>query len=64
MRRPTPPPSGWTPSPSSRDSGRRGKLRRLGFSYHDKAELLDQILTDHPDVEFVQLQLNYLGLGG
>ena len=37
-----------------------GKLRRLGFSYHDKAELLDQILTDHPEVEFVQLQLNYL----
>lgn len=37
-----------------------GKLRHLGFSYHDKAELLDQILTDHPEVEFVQLQLNYL----
>ena len=37
-----------------------GKLRHLGFSYHDKAELLDQILTGHPEVEFVQLQLNYL----
>ena len=37
-----------------------GKLRHLGFSYHDKAELLDQILTNHPEVEFVQLQLNYL----
>ena len=37
-----------------------GKIRRLGFSFHDKAELLDQILTAHPEVEFVQLQINYL----
>lgn len=37
-----------------------GKIRHLGFSFHDKAELLDQILTEHPEVEFVQLQLNYL----
>ena len=37
-----------------------GKIRHLGFSYHDNAQLLDQILTEHPEVEFVQLQLNYL----
>lgn len=37
-----------------------GKIRHFGFSYHDDAELLDQILTEHPEVEFVQLQLNYL----
>lgn len=37
-----------------------GKLRHLGFSFHDTAELLDQILTEHPETEFVQLQLNYL----
>lgn len=37
-----------------------GKLRRLGFSFHDKADLLDQVLTEHPEVEFVQLQINYL----
>ena len=37
-----------------------GKIRHLGFSFHDKADILDQILTDHPEVEFVQLQLNYL----
>jgi len=37
-----------------------GRIRHLGFSFHDKAELLDRILTEHPDVEFVQLQLNYL----
>ncbi len=37
-----------------------GKIRHLGFSFHDKADLLDRILTDHPEVEFVQLQINYL----
>lgn len=37
-----------------------GKARHIGFSYHDSAALLDQILTEHPEVEFVQLQLNYL----
>lgn len=36
-----------------------GKIRHVGFSYHDDAELLDQILTRHPEMEFVQLQLNY-----
>lgn len=37
-----------------------GKIRKFGFSYHDNAELLDEILTAHPEVEFVQLQINYL----
>ena len=37
-----------------------GKIRHLGFSFHDKAELLDQVLTAHPETEFVQLQINYL----
>ena len=37
-----------------------GVIRHLGFSYHDKADLLDRILTEHPEVEFVQIQLNYL----
>jgi len=37
-----------------------GKIRHIGFSYHDHAELLDEILTAHPEVEFVQLQINYL----
>lgn len=36
-----------------------GLARHIGFSYHDKADLLDKLLTDHPEVEFVQLQLNY-----
>ncbi|WP_446899829.1 aldo/keto reductase [Clostridium sp. LBM24168] len=38
----------------------KGRIRKIGFSYHDNAELLDEILTVHPEVEFVQLQLNYL----
>lgn len=37
-----------------------GKIRKIGFSYHDQAELLDKILTGHPEVDFVQLQINYL----
>lgn len=35
------------------------KARHIGFSFHDRAELLDEILTRHPDMEFVQLQINY-----
>ena len=31
----------------------------MGFSFHDSAELLDQILTENPDVEFVQIVINY-----
>lgn len=36
-----------------------GKIKHLGFSFHDNAELLDQILTENPDVEFVQIIVNY-----
>ncbi|MBR4200029.1 MAG: aldo/keto reductase [Oscillospiraceae bacterium] len=39
---------------------RCGKVRHFGFSFHDSAALLDEILTKHPEVEFVQLQINYL----
>ncbi len=38
----------------------QGLIKHYGFSYHDTPELLDKVLTDHPDVEFVQLQINYL----
>jgi uncharacterized protein len=37
-----------------------GRIRKIGFSYHDNADLLDRILTEHPEVDFVQLQINYL----
>ena len=39
---------------------REGKIRQIGFSFHDNADLLDDILTAHPGVDFVQLQINYL----
>ncbi|MDO5417880.1 MAG: aldo/keto reductase [Lachnospiraceae bacterium] len=37
-----------------------GKIKHMGFSFHDTADILEQILTDQPDVEFVQLQINYI----
>ncbi len=37
-----------------------GKALRIGFSYHDNADLLDEILTRHPEVDLVLLQINYL----
>ena len=37
----------------------KGLIRHVGFSFHDKAELLDEILAKHPEMEFVQLQINY-----
>ena len=38
----------------------KGKIRHFGFSFHDSPQLLDEILTKHPEAEFVQLQINYL----
>lgn len=38
----------------------KGLVRHIGMSYHDNAELLDAILTEHPEMEAVQLQINYL----
>lgn len=35
-------------------------MKHIGFSFHDHADLLDKVLTEHPEVEFVQLQINYL----
>lgn len=43
-----------------REKKEQGLVRHMGFSFHDNAKLLDRILTDHPDMEFVQLQINYL----
>lgn len=37
----------------------RGRIRRLGFSFHDSPEVLDSMLTELPEAEFVQLQINY-----
>lgn len=37
-----------------------GKIRHLGISFHDTADVLDNILTEYPQIEAVQLQFNYL----
>ena len=37
-----------------------GRIRHLGISFHDKAAVLDRILTEYPQVEVVQIQLNYV----
>ncbi len=39
---------------------KEGKIRHVGLSFHDSAAVLDQILTEYPQVEFVQIQLNYV----
>lgn len=38
---------------------KEGRIKHIGFSFHDKPELLDKILTEHPETEFVYLQINY-----
>ena len=38
----------------------KGLIKHMGFSFHDGPELLDKVLTEHPEFEFVQLQINYL----
>ncbi len=37
-----------------------GRIRHVGISFHDKPDMLAQILTEHPEIEVVQIQLNYL----
>ncbi|MBQ1280659.1 MAG: aldo/keto reductase [Oscillospiraceae bacterium] len=39
---------------------RTGKANCIGFSFHDTADVLDGILTRHPEMDVVQIQLNYL----
>lgn len=37
-----------------------GKIKHMGISFHDRAEVLDKILNETPDIEVVQIQLNYV----
>lgn len=39
---------------------KQGKIKYMGFSFHDDADFLEKVLTEHPEIDFVQLQLNYL----
>lgn len=38
----------------------QGLVKNIGFSFHDNADMLEKVLTEHPEMEFVQLQINYL----
>lgn len=42
-----------------REQKKKGLIRHWGFSFHSDPELLEELLTDYPDAEFVQLQINY-----
>lgn len=37
-----------------------GKVKHVGISFHDKADVLEQILTEYPQIEAVQIQFNYV----
>lgn len=39
---------------------KEGKIKHLGISFHDTAEILEKILTEHPEIEIVQIQFNYI----
>lgn len=43
-----------------RDLKKEGKIRHWGISFHDTPQVLEKILTEQPDIEVVQIQLNYL----
>lgn len=43
-----------------RECKNAGMVKHIGFSFHDKAELLEEILCKHPEIDFVQLQINFL----
>lgn len=42
-----------------REQKAKGKVKHWGFSFHATPEMLDELLTENPDAEFVQLQINY-----
>ncbi len=44
----------------AQDMKEKGKVKHVGLSFHDTADVLDRILTDHPEVEIVQIQFNYV----
>ena len=42
-----------------RDLKKQGKVHYAGFSFHAGPQLLEEVLQTHPEVDFVQLQINY-----
>ena len=41
------------------DLKKQGLVKNMGFSFHASPDLLDRVLTEHPEVDFLQLQINY-----
>ena len=41
---------------------KEGKIRYFGISFHDTAETLEKILTEYPQIQVVQIQLNYMDM--
>ena len=39
-----------------------GRIRHMGISFHDRPEVLERVLTAHPEIEMVQIQLNYMDM--
>lgn len=39
---------------------KEGKIKHIGISFHDTADVLEKILTEHPEIEIVQIQFNYI----
>ena len=50
----------WDAIEFMKQKKRDGKVKHIGFSFHDSPEVLDKVLTEHPEFEYVQLQINYL----
>lgn len=42
-----------------KEKKKEGLVKHFGFSFHDSPETLDKLLTEHPEVDFIQLQINY-----
>lgn len=42
-----------------KEQKQKGLVKNFGFSFHAGPKLLDELLTAHPEVDFIQLQLNY-----
>lgn len=39
---------------------KEGKVKHVGFSFHDTADVLDEMLNEYPEIDVVQIQLNYI----
>jgi len=46
----------------AQEQKKRGLVKHVGFSFHDTEQLLDTMLAQHPEMEFVYLQLNYMDI--